>query len=28
MASRAVEDQNLEQAVTRLCDAVGLKERH
>ena len=28
MASRAVEDQNLEEAVTRLRDAVGLEERH
>ena len=28
MASRAVEDRNLEEAVTRLRDAVGLEERH
>ena len=28
MASRAVEDENLEEAVTRLRDAVGLEERH
>jgi hypothetical protein len=28
MASRAVEDHNLEEAVTRLRDAVGLEERH
>ena len=28
MASRAVEDHTLEEAVTRLRDAVGLEERH
>ena len=28
MASHAVEDHNLEEAVTRLRDAVGLEERH
>jgi low affinity Fe/Cu permease len=28
MASRAVEDRTLEEAVTRLRDAVGLEERH
>ena len=28
MASRAVEDQALEETVTRLRDAVGLEERH
>jgi hypothetical protein len=28
MASRAIEDHNLEEAVTRLRDAVGLDERH
>jgi hypothetical protein len=28
MASRAVEDHNLEEAVARLRDAVGLEERH
>jgi low affinity Fe/Cu permease len=28
MASRAVEDHSLEEAVTRLRDAVGLEERH
>jgi hypothetical protein len=28
MASRAVEDHNLDEAVTRLRDAVGLEERH
>jgi low affinity Fe/Cu permease len=28
MASRAIEDRNLEEAVTRLRDAVGLEERH
>ena len=28
MASRAVKDQALEEAVTRLRDAVGLEERH
>jgi hypothetical protein len=28
MASRAVEDQALEEAVTQLRDAVGLEERH
>jgi hypothetical protein len=27
-ASRAIEDQTLEEAVTRLRDAVGLEERH
>jgi low affinity Fe/Cu permease len=28
MASRAIEDHTLEEAVTRLRDAVGLEERH
>jgi len=28
MASRAIEDQKLEEAATRLRDAVGLEERH
>ena len=28
MASRAVEDQALEETATRLRDAVGLEERH
>ena len=28
MASHAVEDHTLEEAVTRLRDAVGLEERH
>jgi hypothetical protein len=28
MASRAIEDHNLEEALTRLRDAVGLDERH
>lgn len=28
MASRAVEDRDLEKAVTKLRDAVGLEERH
>jgi len=28
MASRAIQDHNLEEAVTRLRDAVGLDERH
>ena len=28
MDSRAIEDHNLEEAVTRLRDAVGLEERH
>ena len=28
MASRAIEDHNLEEAVTRLRYAVGLEERH
>ena len=28
MASRAIEDRTLEEAVTRLRDAVGLEERH
>jgi hypothetical protein len=28
MASRAIEDQTLEEAATRLRDAVGLEERH
>jgi hypothetical protein len=28
MASHAVEDHSLEEAATRLRDAVGLEERH
>jgi hypothetical protein len=28
MASRALEDDTLEEAVTRLREAVGLEERH
>jgi low affinity Fe/Cu permease len=28
MASRAIEDQSLDEAVTQLRDAVGLEERH
>jgi hypothetical protein len=28
MASRAIEDHTLKEAVTRLRDAVGLEERH
>jgi hypothetical protein len=28
MASRAIEDHSLEEAATRLRDAVGLEERH
>ena len=28
MASRAIEDHNLEEAVTRLRDEVGHEERH
>ena len=28
MASRAVEDRDLKEAVTRLRDAMGLEERH